>query len=333
MSLILIGIGFLVILIVGHELGHFFAAKAFKLRVDEFGVGFPPRIFSRKRGETIYSLNLLPFGGFVKIHGEGGSEDSDKDEPERGFASQPIWKRMIIIVAGVFMNFLIGWVAFSIVFSMGMPAGLHIEKVMPGSPAEQAGLNVGELIYGFSTAEEFTSFIGQNIGEEIIINDKTIVPRVDPPENEGAIGVVLFESGFPKSGIFQSIALGFESAVSITIRITVAFAGIIAGVFVGDFTVAGEVAGPVGIFNILGQASELGIASLIQFLGIISLNLVIINMIPFPALDGGKFLFLLIEKATGRPLSRKFELVANALGIAMLLLIMVAVTIRDIARL
>ncbi len=330
-SIILTGIFFLALLILGHELGHFFAAKLFGLRVDEFGIGFPPRIASKNIGETKYSINLLPFGGFVRIHGEHADDKKPKD-PKRSFLNQNATKRSIIVIAGVLMNFLIGWIAFSVVFASGIPAKLAIEQVSPGSPAEAAGFEVGEYIAGFSSTEEFIGFINSHGGEEITINERRITPRVDPPEGEGGLGVTVVEVGIEKQGVLKSVVSGLKSAVEVTSLIIAAFFGFFKGIFVGDFAIVNQISGPVGVFNILGETSRLGAVYLIQFLGLISLNLVVINMIPLPALDGGRFLFILVEKVIGRRLNSKFEAVANAVGVSLLLLLMVIVTIRDIMR-
>jgi len=330
MEVILLGILFLIILVIGHELGHFFAAKLFGLRVDEFGFGFPPKIFSRKKGETRYSFNLLPFGGFVRIHGEHPIEGEKLEDPERSFTHQSALKRSLIIVAGVFMNFLIGWIAFSIVFTIGIPNRVVIERVMPDSPAAAAGLMSGQTIDGFDSAGEFASFTVANKGQEITINGATVIPREDYPEDEGLLGAVVTDVGIEKQGVIRSVWSGLTSAGITTWLIIQAFVGVIGGVLSGNLAVADQITGPVGVFNMLGDMSALGFIALVQFLGLISLNLVVINLIPFPALDGGRFLAIIVEKIIGRRLSYKFEMYANAFGLVLLLLLMVVVTIKDI---
>src|SRR3972149_6691025 len=291
MEVALIGILFLIILVIGHEFGHFFAAKLFGLRVDEFGFGFPPRIFSRKRGETRYSVNLLPFGGFVKIHGEHPKDGEKLEEPERSFTHQSTYRRSVIIVAGAFMNFLIGWIALCLVFAIG---------------------------------------VENNKGKEVSINGTVVTPRENPPAGEGALGVVVTDVGIEKQGIFKSIWSGLTSAILTTGLITKSFAGFIGGIFSGNFTVVDQVTGPVGVFNLLGDVRALGFTPLVQLLALISLNLVVINLVPFPALDGGRLLSIMVEKIIGRRLSEKFEIFAKAIGLAVLLLLMVVVTIKDI---
>lgn len=324
-----IGILFLIILIIGHELGHFFAAKLFKMRVDELGFGFPPRIFSKKKGETTYSFNLLPFGGFVKIHGEHPGK-VELDEPERSFTHQKAYKRAVVIIAGAFMNFIIGWIAISAVFAIGIPTRVVISNVLPGSPADLAGFQVGNVLNNYSSSEEFLNFVNTNKGEEVLINDISVTPRENPPEGEGALGITIIDSGIERQSIVRSVFSGFVSAIETTWLIAIAFIGFISSIFGGNLEVVEQVTGPVGIFGMLGEVSGLGTASLLQFLGLISLNLVVINLIPFPALDGGRFMTIALEKLTGRKLSYKFELTANIVGLALLFLLMVVVTIRDI---
>ncbi len=332
MSLIITSIIFISILIIGHEFGHFFAAKAFKLRVEEFSLGFPPRIFSKKIGETKYSFNLLPFGGFVKIYGEEGSA-ALLEEPERSFAHQPAWKRALIVLAGVIMNFLIGWLALSLVFSLGLPQRLLIEEVSPGSPAAEAGLRPGEEIEGFNSAQAFTGFVEANKGNPININGETITPRANPPAGEGALGLKITEVGAPAENPLKSLGQGFIAALAIMGFIFKAIALFFVGIFTGNFTVLGEVAGPVGVFNLIGEAGKLGFVYLINFLGLISLNLAAINLIPFPALDGGRLLFVGLEKLAGRPINKRWESLVNAVGLALLFTLMLVITFRDIMKL
>lgn len=327
-----IGILFLIILVIGHELGHFFAAKMFKLRVDEFGFGFPPRIFSKKRKETTYSFNLLPFGGYVKIYGEHPNQDEEIKEPERSFTHQLAWKRAVIIVAGAFMNFLIGWIAFSVVLAAGIPNMVLIERVIPGSPADTAGFSVGQVIEGFDSAEEFANFINSNRGEELELNNLNVIPRENPPEGEGPLGITVVDGGVEKHGVLQSIPRGFTSAVRTTWLLTGAFIGFIGSIVVGNFSVVEQVTGPVGVYGMLAGVSNLGVSPLIQFLGLISLNLVVINLLPFPALDGGRLLTIAVEKIVGRRLNYKFETIVNIVGLGLLLLLMIVVTIRDITN-
>ncbi|MEX2033117.1 MAG: M50 family metallopeptidase [Candidatus Colwellbacteria bacterium] len=322
---ILVILIFLVILIIGHELGHFWSAKKFGVRVDEFGFGLPPKVASRKVGETEYSLNLLPLGGFVKIHGQQRTGE-EFEEPSRAFVNQPISRRAIILVSGVAANFIIGWMALSLVFSMGIPSKVFISQVLPGSAAERAGLKTNESVQGFSSSEEFINFIQTNRGRSITVNGKS----VNVPE-EGIIGVGIENFNIPKQNPFQSVIKGFGAAVEVTSGVVRAATQIIISALSGNGDGLKKVAGPVGIFSIISEAD--GAVLLIYLLGVISLNLAVFNLLPVPALDGGHLLFLGIEKIIGRPIPRRAEAVANVIGFALLILLIIMVTFKDIAKL
>lgn len=316
---------FLAILIISHEFGHFWSAKKFGVRVDEFGFGLPPRVASRKVGETRYSLNLFPLGGFVKIHGQQ-REEGEFEEPSRAFVNQPISRRAIILASGVAANFIIGWMALSLVFSIGVPSKVFISGIIPGSAAEHAGLKTNESIKGFGSSEEFINFVRSHRGESITINGKS----VSVPE-EGIIGVGIENFNIPKQSPFQSLVKGFEATVEVVVGIVKAAASMIVGAFSGEGGSLEQVAGPVGIFSIIKEAD--GLALLIYLLGVISLNLAVFNLLPVPALDGGHLLFLGVEKIIGRPIPRRAETIANTVGFILLILLIAVVTFKDIMRL
>ena len=329
---------FLSILILVHELGHFWAAKKFGLLVEEFGFGLPPKIWSKKIGETVYSINALPFGGFVKIFGEDGGDSS----MERNFASLKIWRRTIIISAGVLFNFLLGWLIISLVFSIGVPQAVVITDVKANSPAAGIGLQVNDKLIGYNTTEEFINYINENRGKEINLKigrngddlDFKVIPRIieNTPNGEGALGVGLIDVGLPKKPILESFWEGLKTSIEMIKMIFVAIFSLIAKAIVGKASL-GQVAGPVGIVKLTAQAGTLGLVYLLQLLAMISLNLAVINIFPFPALDGGRLLFLAIEKIKGSPLNQKFEKTANAVGLILLISLMVLITIKDIVKL
>lgn len=327
---------FLAVLILGHEFGHFFAAKLFGMRVDEFGLGFPPRVFSKKKGETTYSVNAIPFGGFVKIYGEDGSREA-LDDP-RSFRGSALWKRAIVIAAGVTMNVLLAWIAFSIVFMIGVPGAVLVESVQPGTPAEAAGLQMGDELLDFATTTDFTTYVSEHAGEEISVHIRrggeelavSVTPRLDPPAGEGRVGVSIIEGGFPSFGFFGALREGGKAVVRVSAFIATAFFSLIASAFGGEWSAFEAVSGPVGIFNAVGSASKMGIVYLLQLLGLISVNLAILNILPFPALDGGRLVFLLGEPLFGKARTMRFEAVTNALGFALLITLMVVITVRDI---
>jgi len=326
---------FLSILVLIHELGHFLVAKKFGLLVEEFGFGLPPQIWKKKIGETIYSINALPFGGFVKIYGEDREEKAEKD---RSFASLPIKKRSLIIFAGVLMNFLLGWLLISVIFSIGVPQAILITKVELNSPAAEIGLQAGDKILS-AGADNFIKFIDEHRGQEIVIKierngeikEFKTIPRINPPAGEGALGIALMESGLAKKNLLASVWEGLKTSVEIIRAVFAAIFNLITKALVGKATLE-QIAGPIGIVKITAQAGSLGFVYLLQLLALISLNLVVINIFPFPALDGGRLLFLLIEKIKGSPLPIKFEKYANAVGMAFLLFLMIVITIKDIIR-
>lgn len=330
--LTLITLVLLIILILGHEWGHFIAAKLLNIKVDEFGVGFPPKLVSKKWGETEYSFNLLPFGGFVKIHGE--DESSKVEDSKRSFGVQPFWKKAVVMSAGVLMNFVIGWFAFSTVLMMGIPTGVQIQSIAPLSPAAEAGFMVGEIITGFESGEEFSNFVNENKGKEILINDKRVTPRIEVPEGEGSLGISYVFNEKASPGIIESVVVGFKSALSTLWAIFAALGGFLWGIFTGNFSVLQEVSGPVGVFVVVKEATQLGLIYLIQLLGLISLNLAVLNTIPFPALDGGRLLFTSLQKLFGKRIFHKrLELVVNVAGFIFLISLMILVTIKDIISL
>jgi regulator of sigma E protease len=346
--LVIIGLS---LLILGHEAGHFFVAKAFGLKVDEFGFGFPPRIVAKKIGDTEYSLNWLPFGGFVRISGERGefeaispeegsktvAEPPSEADKKRLFFSQPTWKKSLIILAGVFMNFLLGWFLITLVFMIGVPQSLVISATQAGSPAAAAGIQAGDIVKGYTDSQSFINFVDENKGTPITItvirSDKdinfTITPRVNPPADQGALGVALEEGGAPRENPFAAIRDGLEDAVIISWLTLQAFYELIKQLFV-HATIPAGVVGPVGIFGIAEETGKIGLAYLLQFMGIISLNLMIVNCIPFPALDGGRFAMIIIEKIKGSPISYKVETLINGVGFALLLTLMILLTVRDV---
>jgi len=330
------------LLILIHELGHFLAAKFFKVRVDEFGLGFPPRIFGKKFGDTTYSINGLPFGGFVKIHGEDGDE-AHLATDSVSFSSQSMLRKSLIVLAGIGMNIILGWTLLSAVFMIGAPEHLAISDVSRDTPAAVVGLRPGDIILKAQGAEailtdpvkseSFINMVKGSLGKPISLQLKrgreivsvTLSGRVNPPAGQGALGIGLVSIGFFKMPIFEAIGKGFKETGATLFFILKGLGAL--------FTNFKSVSGPVGIVSIAAQTSAIGFVYLLQLMALISLNLAVLNLVPFPALDGGRFLFLLIEKIKGGPISKKFQAVANGLGFVLLIALMIAVTIQDIGRL
>jgi len=353
MTTIIIFLIVLSVLVLVHELGHFAVAKWSGMKVEEFGFGFPPRLFAIKKGETEYSVNAIPLGGFVKIFGENGE---DRLMPG-AFASKPIWKRFLVLIAGVTMNILLAWVLLSAGFMAGLPSQLdnqdfkgaeisdantQIMFVLPESPAEKAGLKIGDNILSVEgtsvvDATKAKELIGlAKIDQEItIVVDRSGAQReikVAPQEiEEGviAIGTQISTVGTVKYPPHLALIHGAESTALITRDTAKGFIGLISKVFHGGGMPA-EVSGPVGIATLTGEVAQMGIVYLIYFMAILSINLAILNVLPFPALDGGRIVFLAYELFTKRPASAKVEGIVHGLGFLLLMLLVIVVTYKDI---
>ncbi len=349
-ALIIVFLLVLSVLVLVHEFGHFFMARKLGVGVEEFGFGLPPRIIGKKIGETLYSLNLFPFGGFVKLYGED-SENKLKD-PKRAFIKKSKKARFAIVVAGVVMNFLLAIVSFAIVYSFsGIPRNtknVKVVEVIAGSPAQVVGLVVGDVIKKVDkedvvTVEKFVDLVEQSKGKKIKFTigrnsseiKLNITPRENPPEGEGPLGVVITntEIYFPPIYLrpFYGVYYGFKDAVFWGGNIAAGLFRMIKGLFAGD--VPRDIAGPVGIFAITAKAAQYGILAVINFVGIMSVNLAILNILPFPALDGGRLLFIGIEKAIGRKVLPKLESAIHTIGMIILLFLLLAITAHDIQRL
>ncbi|NCN52324.1 hypothetical protein GW943_00740 [Candidatus Parcubacteria bacterium] len=359
---ILLFLAVLFVLILVHEFGHFIAAKKSGMRVDEFAIGFPPRLFSRTKGETTYSINLLPIGGYVKIFGEDavGTEHSP-DEP-RAFTAKPRWIQAVVLLAGVTMNVLLAWVLFIIIFTVGVQtavtpetatdeARLMVTNVLPESPAADAGVAVGTEIVGVSSGEDtltelspesFTEFTAEHsdaaitvtyrTGDEeqtaLLTSERGLLPE---DEDRKILGVGL--------ALIDTIPLPFLTAVKegtvltyTTLRdITVGLTRLIVDAVQLKADLS-QVAGPIGIVGLVGEASAFGFTSLLMFTAFISLNLAVINILPFPALDGGRLLFVIIESVKGSAIKPQAVAIMNMVGFAILILLMIAVTVHDVLK-
>lgn len=354
-STIIVFILVLGLLIFVHEFGHFITAKRAGIKVEEFGFGYPPRLFGIKRGETLYSLNLLPIGGFVRIHGEEGRPDKKDQEKEsqRAFYNKPVRTRAFILSAGVIMNLLLAVFLLSLGYWLGLPemvddqaaaadlknAKVQITQVVFDSPANLAGIKMGDTLKDFETVGQVQEFIKAHQGEEITlaiqrgdqILEKTLIPRLNPPAGQGALGIALARTAIVSHPWYQAIFLGITSTANLVwLIIATLFKLIWQLVTTGQAAL--QIAGPVGIFNLTSQAAKLGFIYVLQFTALLSINLAILNILPFPALDGGRLFFLAIEKIKGSPLNQKFERLANTAGFIILILLMFAITWRDIVR-
>src|SRR3989338_3887194 len=355
----LLVIAILVFLIVVHELGHFIAAKIFGVRVIEFGIGYPPRAFLiGKLRDTEYSLNWIPFGGFVRLFGE----DEGTEHGRGSLVDSPRWKQAIILVAGVSMNALAAWGLFTGAYMSGIlhpvdaPAAnvrLIISDVVPGSPADTAGIRAGDTIVKVEdgkgtelatlTPDTVLDFVRARAGKDLTIfynrAGTTTATTLQP-----AHGVVTEKASRPAVGIglvlVTAEALSFKSAVveawyQTLGTFTVVCKGIwtlISDAFRGSPNLQ-DVVGPVGLVGVVGEAAHSGWGYVLSLAGFISVNLPVINLIPIPALDGGRLVIVALEGVLRRPAPKLAVQLLNTLGIALIILLMITVTYNDIARL
>jgi regulator of sigma E protease len=347
------------LLIFVHELGHFVMARRVGAKVEEFGFGYPPRIFGIRRGETIYSLNWIPIGGFVKILGEDGEE---RDNP-RSLNSKSIWQRAQVFSAGVIMNFILAATLLSAGYAIGLPAivgesqnnslkdpKIQITEIAAESPAAESGMKVGDEIRKQKTknkeaknineVEDLQNFVGEHKGEEIILTiqrgeeeiDFSVTPRENFPENQGPMGIGLAKIAIVSYPIHQAIYQGVKTTINLTILIIVLFAKLIWGIITTGHLIF-EIGGPVAIVSLTGDAAKMGLIYLLQFTALISINLAVINALPFPALDGGHLFFLAVEKIRKKPVSKKILNKVNNFGFTFLLFLMLIITVHDVMRL
>jgi regulator of sigma E protease len=432
------------LLIFVHELGHFLVARKNGIRAEEFGFGFPPRIFGiqfisgekleniscqeevrvkveeyqlNKKTEviketfikkvkevgksvpvgkwrfiwgkweddsrqekkdlkeinkekyktgTIFSLNWIPLGGFVRIKGEDGSA---KKEPD-SFASKSAWKRIKVLAAGVIMNFALAWLLITLAFIIGAPqpiesesanvknSKIQIAEVISGTPAEAMGIKAGDEIIScqipsllagennlycqtnFSEISQVQALINDYKGKEIILEIKRGsdvlrlkgVPRISYPENQGSLGISMVKTAIVNYPWYQAIWKGLTTTFDLIITIIVTLFNILKSLIMGQKATI-DVTGPVGIATLTKQVTALGFVYILQFVALLSINLGIINGLPIPALDGGRILFILIEKIKGSPVSQKFEQLSHSIGFALLIALMVFITFRDIVKL
>ncbi len=327
---ILIFLVILFVLVLAHEFGHFIVAKKSGVAVDEFGFGFPPRLWGKKVGETLYSVNALPFGGFVKIHGE-----------ETTFRNEPKLKQAAILIAGVVFNLILAWGLISIGLMTGLPASadqpgvqnarLVVTEVIPDSPAAAAGIKPGFVISSIDgvtnpTPEQLQEFVKAHAGQEIILNNEI---KITPAPT---LGIAMDMVGTLKLPVHKAVYEGMKMTAQLTSATAAALFGFLKSLVVGQASLS-SITGPIGIVGLVGDASALGFAYLVMLTALISINLAIINLVPFPALDGGRLLFLMIEAIKGSPINQKISNALNMAGFALLILLMLFITYHDISRL
>lgn len=352
-----------------HELGHFLAARLFKIRVDEFAIGFPPRIFSWMWGKTRYAINLLPLGGYVKIYGEGPDDERSPDS----ILSKNRWQQATVLVAGVTFNIIFAWLLLSLSLFLGTKASyeampkaivsdpsLTVVMVAPGSPAEKAGLKSGDEILSITNAETLlaTSSLSVESAQKVIASTKEkvtfnirqfttststgeseyVVRQVVATPIEGlvsgkkAVGISMDMVATVKAGFFESFYYGARQTYYLTYNVATGLYDFLKNVVLGDASLS-QVSGPVGIAGAVGESARVGFASLLVMAAVISANLAVLNLVPFPALDGGRLVIVIIEGILRRELNPKVIQWVNAIGFLLLITLMIVVTVKDISTL
>ncbi len=376
LTTILLFVIILGLLVFVHEFGHFIVAKKMGVGVEEFGFGFPPRMIGvYKVGKklhwvfkktpsfdesiagamkrTIYSLNWIPLGGFVKIKGEEGGSRTEADS----FASKAIWKRIVIVAAGVTMNLILAAVILSVGFGIGMPQALdrdmsgakvknqsmQIISVAKKSAADAAGLQAGDEILSVDgkklNFKELQAYATSRVGEQInysikrggAILDKKIIPAILPETGYGGVGVGLIETGIVSYPWYLAIWKGILETGYLLKEIVLAFYTLLRDLILGHGA-AVDLSGPVGIAVLTGRVARLGFSYILQFAAVLSVNLAVVNILPLPALDGGRIVFFIVEKIRRRPINQKIESAVHNIGFALLMLLVAVITYRDFVK-
>jgi len=361
------------ILVFAHEFGHFWVARKLGVKAEEFGFGFPPRVAGvykdtegkwktvkgnkevKDAADTVFSVNWIPLGGFVRIKGEDGTGEEDRDS----FANKKIWKRASILSAGVAMNVILAMVLFALGFMIGMPQAVdgagsratienrhvQVSTVLPDSPAQEADLKPGDIVTGingreFESAGELDDFIkdkqGQELNYKIKRGDEVMTKQITPLQLEETgdvgIGIGIVTTGLVKYPWYLAIWEGIRTALWLLWAIIVALFGLLKGLIMGE-SVGAEVGGPVRIASMTGQYAEMGFVYLLQFTSLLSINLAIINFLPLPALDGGRVIFLIVEKIKGSPVRKEVEAAIHNIGFLLLILLILLITFNDVIHL
>ena len=354
---ILAFIAILSVLVIIHELGHFILAKKFGVKVEEFGFGFPPRIFGIKKGETLYSINLLPVGGFVKLYGEdaagGGQVKSSKlkvksHDLKRAFFARSAGQRAAIVLAGVVMNFLLAVVLISFLFAtqgVSIPTkNIRVVEVLSDGPSFVSGIKIDDIILSLNSkpiqkTEDFISQTKSHLGEQVILKIKRgekimtimLIPRKVFPKGEGPLGIAITNIENKKYSIIEAPFFGTLEAFKFSYLIGNGLLDMVVNLVLHGQKPTG-IAGPIGVAQLTGQAVSYGIGATLWFAALLSLNLAVLNVLPIPALDGGRLFFILIELVTGKKVNQKYETYAHAIGLIALLGLIVLVTVLDVLR-
>ncbi len=336
------------VLVLVHELGHYCAARLTGVRVEEFGLGLPPKIWGRKIGHTIWSLNWLPIGGFCKLYGED-SAATGRDS----FNHKNPYQKGLIVIGGVLMNIILAITIFAIVYTiLGVPRETDKVKIIgiaPNSPAQESGLKEDDWIREVEgqpivKSSELTTKVGQYKGKEVVlwVEDKNGQGRVvlvkvrdNPPEGEGSMGVTISNTELVKVRWYQfylGIGAGFKEAFYWGKIIAGGVFNMIAGLVSGHLP--SDVSGPIGMYQATSSIKKnQGLLAVAHFFGVVSVNLAIVNILPFPALDGGRIIFVIYELIRKKPANQKFEAFVNQAGMLILLSLIFLITASDVLRL
>jgi regulator of sigma E protease len=334
-----------------HEFGHYFTARLLGMKVLEFAIGFGPRLFGRKKGEIDYTVRAIPFGGYVRILGQDDFAIHQEGEGDpRAFTTKPWWAQAIVLVAGVSMNVVLAIFVLTIAFTTGTTAAtgdVRVDQIAAGSPAEKADIQVGDIVRTIdgrtiTRSADLVAYVRQRaqneseVSLEIERNGRPIAaikatPRADPPEGEGPLGIRLEDVQGP---VAVALPQAFGQAVQLSGDVVQQIAQLPGQLIAarGAGTGGPQVGGPIQIFVVTGQVAQFGIPTFLKLIGVLSVNLAVLNIIPFPGLDGGRLLFVLIAGIFRKRLSPQLEAAVHAVGFVLLLLLLVVVSISDIRR-
>jgi regulator of sigma E protease len=345
-AIFLLVLGFLVLI---HELGHFATARRFGIGVKEFAIGLPPRLFGRKRGETLYALNAIPIGGYVRLVGEDEAELKSPDS----FQVKPPWQRFVVLFAGSATHFILAFVIF---FGLALALGrsvatdeILVDEVVAGGPAAEAGLEAGDEIQtaageSIDDTQQFLDVINDRLGEAVTVEVRradaattttlTVVPRANPPAGQGPLGVLIAPRVTQESvSVVEAVQAGIETEVFV-VQATFSAVGELVGSLFTRGQVPETVSGPVGIQQAVGEARQsTGLVGVVFLTGLLAANLAVFNLLPFPALDGGRIVPVVFEWITGKRIPPDKESLAHTVGFVLLLLLIVLVTAQDLRRL
>lgn len=346
------------VLVMVHEYGHFLAARIFGVRVEEFAFGFPPRIVSKKKGDTLYSLNAIPVGGYVKLFGEDQEQILSEEEKSVSLTGKSRWKQALILLAGVVFNALFAWVLLSAAFMIGVPSSdenvtlsdtaLTVTSVMTGTPAYKAGIQAGDKFISVSLLNEVRDIQSVDVFQSAVkdagatpitvtysrgneIQTTEVTPEILSEGKDPMIGISLGMVGTAKLSVWNSITHGLSAMWNLLVTTLMQFVDLISRAFNGTGNLS-DLSGPVGIVHAVGDASHFGLGYVLFFAALISVNLAILNLLPFPALDGGRLVILGIEAIIQKSLNQKVVGWIHFGGFSLLILFMILVTYHDIVR-